>query len=140
MSKFDKLKMQSVTVLIGYDEKLVYPETGEKVASIALIQEVGTVSNGGFIPPRPFIRTSVEKYGEKWKKDIAKLIIEYGLDPEKALSQFGIVAISDIRENIMSIMTPPNAASTVAAKGFNKPLIGKANLLYNGLISMVVVK
>lgn len=139
MTKFDKLKIQPISLLIGYDENLTYPETGQKVGEIALIQEVGFVSNGRVkIKPRSFIRTSVEKYGDKWKQDLAKLIIEYKLDPEKALSQLGILAIADIRENIMSIMEPPNAPATIKAKGFDKPLIGKNRLLYNGLISMVV--
>lgn len=78
------------------------------------------------IPSRPFllnaIRKNRRKYIEAIKTSGAKILRgEATLD--QTMSKLGILAQGDIQQEITDLRTPPNAPSTIAAKGSSNPLI-----------------
>ena len=93
---------------------------GEKVAQYAYWNEYGT--DDGRIPPRPFMRQTFEKNVGKWKHELAR---QMKADPESIIAAFeyvGDIAVADMNEMIeKSGIFEPNAASTIARKGADKP-------------------
>lgn len=78
------------------------------------------------IPSRPFllnaIRKNRRKYIEALKTSGAKILRgEATLD--QTMSKLGILAQGDIQQEITNLRTPPNAPSTIKAKGSSNPLI-----------------
>lgn len=78
------------------------------------------------IPSRPFllnaIRKNRRKYIEALKTSGAKILRgEATLD--QTMSKLGILAQGDIQQEITDLRTPPNAPSTIKAKGSSNPLI-----------------
>lgn len=78
------------------------------------------------IPSRPFllnaIRKNRRKYIEALKTSGAKILRgEATLD--QTMSKLGILAQGDIQQEITNLRTPPNAPSTIRAKGSSNPLI-----------------
>lgn len=78
------------------------------------------------IPERPFMRNAMRnnrhKYLQALRTSARKLLLgETALGT--VLNKLGIVAQGDIQMEITTLMTPPNAASTIRQKGSSKPLI-----------------
>lgn len=116
------------SIKVGFLEGARYSDThpirGTKrkplpVALVAFWNEFGTVR----APARPFFRTTIARQSGYWGEVLAKGMIYYKADGAKALAALGTVMQSDIRESIVKWSTPPNAASTVKIKGFQKPLV-----------------
>lgn len=105
-------------VKVGFLEGATYPN-GQRVAQVAFWNEFGTSR----APPRPFFRTTIATKSSEWGEKFAKALPYYQMDGAKALAALGTIMQSDIRESIVKWTTPPNAPSTIARKGFNKPLI-----------------
>lgn len=95
------------------------------VAEYALYNEYGTRR----IPSRPFLRTSLDIYGEAWAAELADLISE-GVDPENALERVGAMAQADIRQTIEEWRTPPNKLATIRRKRSQRdnPLVDSGDL------------
>lgn len=95
------------------------------VAEYALYNEYGTRR----IPSRPFLRTSLDIYGEAWAAELADLIGE-GADPENALERVGAMAQADIRQTIEEWRTPPNKLATIRRKRSQRdnPLVDSGDL------------
>lgn len=78
------------------------------------------------IPPRPFllnaIRKNRRKYLEALKTSGAK-ILRGEATLEMTMRKLGVLAQGDIQQEITDLRDPPNAASTIAAKGSSNPLI-----------------
>lgn len=115
-------------VKVGFIDGVRYSDThpirGTKrapvlVAQVAFWNEFGTKR----APPRPFMRTTVAKRSTAWGTILSKALVYYKMDGDKALAALGTQMQSDIRESIVNWSSPPNAARTVAIKGFNDPLI-----------------
>ncbi|MDR0571546.1 MAG: hypothetical protein LBG48_01705 [Rickettsiales bacterium] len=101
----------------------------------ALLQEFG--SKNGKIPSRPFIRNTIEKNAEKWTKDFEKLLNKE--EPLKMmLSRMGVIVKTDLQDSIDSNTPPPNAKSTVKAKGSSYTLIDTGKL--RNSIQMELIK
>lgn len=100
-------------------EKAVWNEFGTR----------GGASGGGWggpIPERPFMRNAMRnnrgKYLNALKTSARKILLgETAL--HTVLNKLGILAQGDIQMEITSLMSPPNAAVTIAMKGSSKPLI-----------------
>lgn len=112
---------------VGFLRGVYYPATYGKngkarspvpVATVAFWQEFGTKR----IPARPFFRTAIQKNQAQWAANFAKGLVYYKYDGKVTLMALGQRMKDDIVTSIMGWTTPPNAASTVARKGFNKPL------------------
>lgn len=113
------------SVKAGYFEGKAYPN-GFEIAKNALVQEYGTIEDGGFIPPRPFL-TNAMKNERKWK-NILNSEMDKGRDLSQALARVGEEMRSDIVRSIDENIPPANAASTVKAKGSSHTLIDNGTL------------
>lgn len=107
-----------------------------ELALIARANEFGTLT----IPERSFLRSTVEKHRLKYQRLVQVALrktVEQGIDPEVLLKVIGRQVVTDIREMMLDIQTPPNAPSTIAQKGFNDPLID-SGALARGISTRIV--
>jgi uncharacterized protein YukE len=79
------------------------------------------------IPARDYQTKTVNDNQEKWKKDM-KTLLKKGANTRTAITAIAKVARDDTKNTIETFATPPNAPSTIAAKGFNKPLVHEGDL------------
>lgn len=114
---------------VGFLEGATYPATKSKpglhVAQVAFWNEFGTSR----APPRPFFRTTIAKESATWGDNLGKAVVFYKYDGELALRAVGQAMRDDVEASIQRWTTPPNAPSTIARKGFDKPLIHTAVML-----------
>lgn len=113
-------------VEIGFPEGAAYPD-GKPVAYIAAIQEFGAPSRG--IPSRPYFRTMIALKSPKWGDALGNLVISTNYDAASALGLMGQGIQGQLQTSIRDWSDPPNAPSTIAAKGFNAPLIDTGAML-----------
>lgn len=81
------------------------------------------------IPPRPFFRNAIRKYGPQWGADMAAIIKANGFDAARTLGLMGQRIKGQIQQSIIDLRTPPLAKSTIRRKGFDKPLIETGHML-----------
>lgn len=81
------------------------------------------------IPPRPFFRNAIRKYGPQWGADMAAIIKANGFDAAKVLGLMGMRIKGQIQQSIVDLVSPPLAKSTIARKGSTKPLIETGHML-----------
>jgi len=112
---------------------------GNPVAVIARINEFGATvtrktkdgSVTTVIPPRPFMRAAWLKFSSDRKKIqamIAKKIIEGKMTDQQALGAVGNILEGYIAGSIRDGGWQGNAESTIAKKGFDKPLIDTGHM------------
>lgn len=121
--------MKDAHVTIGVHESAPAYEDGTSQAQVAFWNEFGTTRG---LPERPFIRTTADEkrniYANFMKKEIDAIF--HGVSTvRKSLERLGTKAQGDVRRKIKSIKTPPNAPSTIAAKGSSNPLIDSSTML-----------
>lgn len=114
------------TLSVGFLENARYPD-GTPVAMVAAIQDFGAPRAN--IPPRPFFRNMVAAKQDEWPRAIADLIVANDYDIEKSLHIAGEAIAGQLRESIVNTNTPPLAPSTIARKGFAKPLIDTSHMI-----------
>lgn len=112
---------QKAKVRAGVPEGATNSE-GKSVAEYAAYNEFGAAR----IPPRPFMRNTLEEQRRNWIDALAALLKE-GHTPDNALQLLGRRMADDIQAKILSNMDPANAASTIAGK--NKKEAGRAGTL-----------
>lgn len=106
-------------VTVGIHEGAGMAATGElTMATLGAIQEFGTET----IPARPWLVPGVESATQEILDTIQEGI-EEGRDPAQTLNRVGLVAAGEVQMYITELRTPPNAPSTIAAKGSDNPLI-----------------
>ena len=110
-------------VQVGILEQATYPN-GQSVAQVAAWNEFGTKH----IPSRPFFRQTIAQNKSQWAKQAASVLKAHHYDVPLALGLMGEVVKGQLIDTIQNFNQPPNAASTVAKKGFNKPLIDTGTL------------
>lgn len=101
---------------VGWFEKSKY-ENGTPVAFVATIQEYGYAA--GNIPPRPFMRPTIEKQENQWRKvamNGAKSVLAGKATAGDVMEAIGLKAAGDIRKTISLIQTPPLSPRTIAAR------------------------
>ncbi len=111
----------------------VTPAAGKTAIVSTHIGAKNTRGAGVHVPERSFIRSTVDakKYGE-WRiaaEEMRKEIVAGHMSTDRALGLMGLRIKKDIQEKIRSQVPPPNAPSTIAAKGSDHPLINTAQLL-----------
>lgn len=79
------------------------------------------------IPARPWLNPGVDSGTEEYLKIIERAL-EAGEPLDKALHQIGVVATGMVQKYMTELRTPPNAASTIKAKGSSNPLIDSGAL------------
>lgn len=136
INKPDKLarKLQAIVkstrglpiVKIGFLSTATYPD-GTPVAAVAAANEWGVPSKGQ--PPRPFFRQMVAEKKPTWGDAIAKQMKATDYDVPQTLDRMGQGIKGQLQVSIRNLTDPPLAASTIAKKGFDKPLISTSHML-----------
>ena len=125
LAEVAKLVGNASAVRVGFLENASYP-SGEKVAMIAAINEYGAPSRGQ--PPRPFFRQMIARHKDEWGPAIAGLLKANNYDALRTLQLTGEAVAGQLRQSIVDLVAPPLAASTIARKGFDKPLIDTGHM------------
>lgn len=102
----------------------VHPIRGTKrkplpVATVAFWNNYGTTRS----PARPFFDVMVRGNQGHWPKQMASIAKATGYDSRRTMALMGEIMKDQLVVSIRNWSQPPNAPSTVAIKGFNKPLI-----------------
>jgi len=106
------------TLRVGFLEGSTYPD-GTSVPMIAAFNEFGT----GHSPPRPFFRNMIAAKSKEWGPAMAKLLEANNYDATATLNLTGEAIKGQLQQSINDLVSPPLAPSTIARKGFDKPLI-----------------
>lgn len=114
------------TVRVGFLEGATYPN-GTSVPMVAAINEFGAPSHGQ--PPRPFFRRMIAAKEHEWAPALALQLKAMNYDAGRALDRIGEGIAGQLKQSIVDLVDPPLAPSTIARKGFPKPLIDKGVLL-----------
>jgi hypothetical protein len=99
---------------VGFFDTAHYPD-GTPVAYVAAIQEFGH----GPIPPRSFMRSTMAEKRAAWRQTLAqgaKQVLADRMTTEQMLEAFGMAAAGDVKEKIISIMSPALDESTIYAR------------------------
>lgn len=113
----------SAMLSVGFPKGRTEPD-GTPTASVAYWNEFGTAN----IPPRPFFRNMVKANSSDWGRVLGERLVAAHYDAHFALDQVGTEIAGQLKESIQGFTTPGLAASTVARKGFDKPLIDTATM------------
>ena len=111
-------------VAVGFFSTAMY-EDGTPVAAVAAWNEFGTET----IPERPFFRNALAES----ERSVGR-ILQGGLDTKKMVvdeqlaGRVGAHVQGKIQESITALKEPPNAPSTVRAKGSSDPLMDTGTL------------
>jgi hypothetical protein len=101
---------------VGFFPSAAY-EDGTPVAYVAAIQEFGYPE--GHIPPRPFMRPTMEAQQGEWKgvaRQGAKAVLAGNATGDDVLEAIGLKAAGDIRKTISTISGPSLAESTILGR------------------------
>lgn len=114
---------------IGFFDGEMHP-SGNPVATIALINDVGSITN----PPRPFMTVGLKSIlrsaaYRKMYADYLRKIVSGKMTPRAAYDQIGKFAVEDLKQLIDDWTNPPNSAKTIAIKGRNDPLVDTGTML-----------
>lgn len=113
-------KLKSGDVVVG----ALDAENAQKLA----YAEFGTAT----APARPVVRTTMEanksKYGRLMEDALARGVTK-SADASTVLDTIGKTIASDLRQAIVKWSDPPNAASTIARKGKDNPLVDTGALV-----------
>lgn len=97
-------------------------------ALLAMYQEFGTDK----IPARSFVREPFAEHKAQYLAGLRELlpqVVEGKMTARKALGLIGLKMSADMKAAIIKGIPPPNAESTIAAKGSSTPLIDTGKLL-----------
>lgn len=98
---------------------------GTSVPLVAALNEFGTSK----APPRPFFRNAIADGEKRWPVNLVTALKNNNYDSLIALSLVGRNMQEDIQGSIRKLWSPPLADSTIARKGFDKPLIETSTML-----------
>lgn len=107
---------EGASVRAGILETAIYPD-GTPVAQVGFWNEYGTRT----APVRSFMRSTVEEHKQGWAVIFGKLLQHN--DVNKSLNAVGAEMAGELTQAITLFSDPSNAPSTIAKKGFDKPLI-----------------
>ena len=130
LDDLSKLSKEPSQVKVGIPAGgLRYPD-GVALLLVAAVQEFG--SQDGRIPERSYLRSTVVKEAEQfrkfWRSDHAKDLLTGAGDAGAVLALLGQLAQRKVQEAIVEIKEPANAPATIAAKGSSNPLVSSGLL------------
>lgn len=122
--------LQSKKVVVG-----LFASSGSEVLTKGVVNEFG-VSNAGKnrninIPERSFLRSTYNKNYNKVAKrfgQIGKAISKGNFSVIPKLKLIGLEQENEVKKTITELKAPPNAPSTIKAKGSANPLIDTGEL------------
>lgn len=113
-------ELEGYNAKVGWFESSVYnDEKGTPVASVAAIQELGSVKRS--IPPRPFMRPAVDENHKDWAemaREDSKKIVKGEMKPEIAMQRLGSIAQGAVSENIATLTSPPLSPITLGVRKY----------------------
>ena len=115
-------KLKKLQVRVGFQQGTAQEEDGTDICDVVMWNELGTSST----PSRPFLAMSVDDNADKinaFLKGQLKLLAQGRTTAEGILKAIGVFQKGLIQEKIKSGDFEPNAPSTIAKKGSDKPLI-----------------
>lgn len=115
--------------VLGKNSDRADAKSGITNAQLALIHEFGLG-----VPERSFLRATFDQLKDIWHAFVAKVfkpVADGKIDLMKALALIGERVKSDIKRRITqgSGIPPPNAPSTIARKGSDRPLVDTGRLV-----------
>lgn len=119
-------KSGSIGMKVGIMADKTYPD-GMKVAHVGWINDQGAPH--AHIPSRPFFRETVFRNQAVIPKMVAALLKNN--EPETVLRLVGEHMVGEFTDAVMTWKDPPNAQSTIGAKGYDAPLRANDKLLRN---------
>ena len=81
------------------------------------------------IPARPFFRGMIQMRKGEWGTDLGKIVKAADYDSGVALGRLGALVRDQLQESIREFSDPANAKSTIAKKGFDKPLVDSSHMM-----------
>lgn len=114
-------ELESKIGKVGWFSTSKYPDTGESVAYVAAIQELGSPERS--IPPRPFMRPAVIENKNKWERiaaDGANNILAGKTTSQEVMETLTFVAENDVRKNIATLTEPALSPLTLAIRKYKK--------------------
>lgn len=115
-------KLNSKKVAVG-----LFAKVGDEVLVKGITNEFGArTSKNVVIPERSFVRSTYNKNVKKVAKrftQIAESISNGSYDVIRKLKLIGLEQEAAIKQTIVDLKYPPNAPSTIRAKGSSNPLI-----------------
>ena len=107
----------------GAQAKVGFPlGTASDILERAIYVHFGTAQ----IPERPFLDTALlnnQRRIARLLTDAAATVARGELDAEGALDRVALAVVGMVQREITELRNPPNAPSTIAAKGSSNPLI-----------------
>jgi len=113
-------------LLASMSTKSVYAGLPGDVDSDIIVAATANEFGTRDIPERSTFRAVADTRGEEildLSEDLAGRIVDGDMDGEQALGLMGEFVVGLIKTAIVDLRDPPNAASTIAAKGSSNPLI-----------------
>lgn len=107
----------------------VLAQEGEEQVIIAASNEFGT--RDGHVPERSYLRSTVDENQQSIVRDL-ETIVSRSLDGKSyvhGLRVLGERVVGLVKRKIVDLDDPPNAPSTIAAKGSDNPLVDTGRLL-----------
>jgi HK97 gp10 family phage protein len=111
------------TVKVGF----IQGDAPADQVAIASYNEFGTSR----IPERPFFRGAMAENKGSYQtlmRNDAKRIVTGEQTMRRTLDRLGLKAQGDVQQSIVDLKSPPNAPSTIKAKGSSNPLINTGAL------------
>jgi len=114
------------SVSVGFMSGATYPD-GTPVAAVAFWNEFGIPERQQ--PARPFFRRMIAAESPSWPKMLAGALKFADYDGKQAFGIVGNQILGALQKSINDLTSPPLAPSTIAAKGFGKPLIDTSHMI-----------
>lgn len=117
-------RLNGLNLNVGWFESAKY-DADTPVAGVAAVQEFGSPKRS--IPPRPFLRPTIEEKKGEWQKTLGKMIsanLKSGGDPKNAMEVLGLSIVGDVKKTISTIQEPPLSPITLALR--KQKLLGNA--------------
>ena len=113
------------TLEVGFFDTARYPD-GTPVTNVAAYNEFGTRKADGRVhtPTRPFFRNALPELERNMRSTLKSAVdpITLSVSPQLA-DVVGLQSAAIVQDSIVQLRTPPNAPSTIEAKGSSNPLI-----------------
>lgn len=118
-----KMKRTNKEVAVGFPagKSQAYPD------GTSLVQVAAAHVYGEGVPKRDFMRLAADEITHKTGPIIRKALTAPNIEP--LYEAAGLSAQGSIQNAIVALQEPPNSPVTVAAKGFNNPLIETSHML-----------
>lgn len=101
---------------------------GVTVAEVAVYNEYGTPKT----PERSFFRITLKEKLKKYRLTLVKILrnsINQKSSMRTDMGKLGQMVQNDIQNKIVAVREPPNAESTIKAKGTSNPLIASSQMI-----------